>query len=90
MVATQKVRTSIYLDKDIKDQAKALFKKFNITISEAMNLFLAQSVMEQGLPFQVKVPNEKTKKAMREVLNGETEPITFEEHLEEMKQCISN
>ncbi len=90
MTATQKVRTSIYLDQQTKEEAKELFKKFHISLSDAVNLFLSQSVIEQGLPFQVKLPNEETKKAMREVENGDTETITFEEHLAEMKQCIKN
>ena len=92
MVATQnqKIRTSVYLDKQLKDEAKELFKKFHMTLNEAFNMFLAQSVMEQAIPFQSRVPNEETRKAMQEVLNGETEPVTFEQHMEEMKQCIRN
>ena len=90
MVATQKVRTNIYLDQQTKDEAKELFKKFHISLSDAVNLFLSQAVLEQGLPFQVKIPNAKTIKAMKEVENGETETISLEEHLLEMKQCIKN
>ncbi len=90
MTASQKVRTNIYLDKDIKEQAKELFKKFHISLSDAVNLFLSQSVLEQGLPFQVKIPNAETIKAMQEVENGETETITFEQLKEEMKQCITH
>ena len=88
MVATQKVRTNIYLDQQTKDEAKELFKKFHISLSDAVNLFLSQAVLEQGLPFQVKIPNAKTIRAMKEVENGETETISLEEHLLEMKQCI--
>ena len=90
MVTTQKVRTNIYIDQHVKDQAKELFKKFHISLSEAVNLFLYQSVLEQDLPFQVKIPNAQTLKAMQEVENGETETISFEDHLLEMKQCIKN
>ena len=90
MVATQKVRTNIYLDQHTKTQAKELFKKFHISLSDAVNLFLSQSVLEQGLPFQVRIPNAETIKAMEEVENGETETISLEDHLLEMKQCIKN
>ena len=90
MVATknQKIRTSVYLDKQLKNEAKELFKKFHMTLNEAFNMFLAQSVMEQAIPFQSRVPNEETRKAMQEVLNGETEPVTFEQLKEDMKKCI--
>jgi len=67
MIATQKVRTNIYLDQETKIQAKELFKKFHISLSDAVNLFLSQSVLEQGLPFAVKIPNATTRKAMQEV-----------------------
>ena len=88
MVATQKVRTNIYLDQQTKIEAKELFKKFHISLSDAVNLFLSQSVLEQGLPFQVRIPNAETIKAMQQVENGETETISFEEHMLEMRQCI--
>jgi len=45
MIATQKVRTNIYLDQETKIQAKELFKKFHISLSDAVNLFLSQSVL---------------------------------------------
>jgi DNA-damage-inducible protein J len=90
-VARQKVRTNIYLDQDTKEQAKELFKKFHISLSDAVNLFLSQSVLEQGLPFQVKIPNAETIKAMQDVENGiGLEEVTFEQLKEDMKKCIVN
>jgi len=56
MVAEEKVRTSIYLDRSTKDKAKALFKKYHISLSDAVNIFLSQSVLQQGLPFEMKLP----------------------------------
>ena len=85
---TQKIRTSVYLDRQLKEDAKELFKKFHMTLNEAFNMFLAQSVMEQAIPFQSRVPNEETRKAIQEVLDGETEPVTFEQLKEDMKKCI--
>jgi len=90
MATTQKVGTNVYIDQYVKDQAKELFKKLHISLGDAINLFLYQSVLKQNLPFQVKIPNAQTLKAMQEVKNGETETISFEDHLLEMKQCIKN
>jgi DNA-damage-inducible protein J len=90
-ITRQKVRTNIYLDQDTKIQAKELFKKFHISLSDAVNLFLSQSVLEQGLPFQVKIPNAQTQKAMQDVRDGiGIEDITFEQLQEETKECIVN
>ena len=87
-IQNQKVRTSIYLDQQIKEEAKKLFKKFHLNLSEAINIFLTQSVLDQTLPFQLRIPNEETIKAIQEVENGETEEISFEELKEELKKCI--
>ena len=91
MVTTQKVRTNIYLDQQVKAEAKELFKKFHISLSDAVNLFLSQSVLEQGLPFQVKIPNAQTIKAIEDVENGiGLEEVTFEQLQQDMKKCIAN
>jgi len=65
-MATNKIRTNIYIDKDIKEQAQKLFSTFNISLSDAINLFLTQSVLNRGIPFEVKVPNKETQKAIKE------------------------
>lgn len=88
---TAKVRTNVYLDADIKTQAKEVFKKYGVSLSDAINIFLTQSVMEKGLPFEMKIPNDETKKAIEEAkANVNIEQIDYETHIEEMKKCISN
>ena len=84
-----KVRTNIYLDENIKIQAKELFDHFGMSLSDAINIFLAQSVYKRGLPFEVKLPNEITLKAMEEVKNGKTEKVTLGELKEDAKQCLT-
>ena len=58
MDAAQKVRTNVYLDRAVKDKAKELFKQYNLSLSDALNIFLSQSVLEQGMPFEVKLPKD--------------------------------
>jgi len=58
MQISQKIRTSIYLDEMTKLEAKKLFKKYNISLSDAVNMFLSQSVLEQGLPFEMRIPKD--------------------------------
>ena len=90
MTAT-KVRTNVYLDADIKTQAKEVFKRYGVSLSDAINIFLTQSVMEKGLPFEMKIPNDETKKAINDAKAGiDIEQIDYETHIEEMKKCISN
>ena len=68
-----------------------MFKKLHISLSDAINLFLTQSVLEQGLPFQVKIPNTETIKAIEDVENGiGLEEITLKQLKQNMKKCIVN
>ena len=76
----QKSRTNIYLDVNIKDQAKEIFNQYGLSLSQAVNIFLTQSVLNRGLPFNVKIPNDETLQAMKDVETGENyEDITLEE-----------
>jgi len=85
MVA-QKIRTNVYLDSDMKEQAKSIFKKYGVSLSDAINMFLTQSVMERGLPFEMKLPNDETIQAIEDARNGvNADTITLEELEEESK-----
>jgi DNA-damage-inducible protein J len=90
-MTSTKVRTNVYIDANIKIKAKELFKKYGVSLSDAINIFLAQSVLEKGLPFEVKIPNDETKKAIEDVqAHRNIEQVDYNTHIEEMKKCISN
>ena len=72
-------QTSIKVDPVAWDNAKEIFKEYNMTVSDAINLFLNRVRLERGLPFDVKIPNDKTLQAMRDVSTGENyEDVTLE------------
>lgn len=52
----------------IKSEAESIFESLGMTLTEAINVFLHKSVMEGGLPFDVRQPryNARTEAAMRE------------------------
>ena len=54
------------VDENVKKEAETLFKKMGLNMSTAMNLFLKKCILEQGIPFELKVPNKETLKAMQE------------------------
>lgn len=85
---TNKVRSNFYVDEKIKIQAKEIFGHLGMSLSDAINIFLAQSVYTRGLPFDVRLPNEITLQAMRDAENGETEKVTLDKLKEEAKQCL--
>lgn len=59
---------NIRIDPDIKEQAEQLFSQFGITITDAINMFLYQSLNYGGIPFELKTdkPNAVTLSAMKE------------------------
>jgi DNA-damage-inducible protein J len=58
----------IRIDPDIKREAEALYNDFGITVSDAVNIFLRQSLRVGGLPFEMRQPryNAETEAAMKE------------------------
>ncbi|BBM40101.1 RelB/DinJ family addiction module antitoxin [Leptotrichia shahii] len=58
------------VDENVKKEAETLFKKMGLNMSTAMNLFLKKCILEQGIPFELKVPNEETLKVLDEVEKG--------------------
>ena len=42
---------------EIKKQAEEVFSKLGISLSDAINMFLAQSAMNRGLPFRPEIPD---------------------------------
>ena len=62
--------TSIKLDPTVKQEAQEIFSQLGLTLGEAVNLFLNQVRLNKGLPFEVKIPNEETLKAMKDVQDG--------------------
>jgi len=56
----------IRVDDEMKNQADETLKAMGLSMSEAVRLFLHQVVVDQALPFAIKVPNAKTRQAMKE------------------------
>ncbi len=59
---------NIRIDPETKARSEQLFAKFGITLTDAVNIFLHQSLMVGGLPFEMKQPdyNNKTEAAIQE------------------------
>jgi len=70
VVANEKTRTNVYLDTAMKKKAQKIFKQYGMGLSDAFNIFLTQSVMEKGIPFQIKIPNDETAKVIQDARDG--------------------
>lgn len=47
---------NVRIDPETKASAEQLFSSFGITVTDAINIFLHKSLMEGGLPFEMKQP----------------------------------
>jgi DNA-damage-inducible protein J len=56
----------IRVDNEIKAQATETLAAMGLSVSEAVRLFLVRVVADQALPFELKVPNARTRRAMAE------------------------
>jgi DNA-damage-inducible protein J len=60
----------VRLDKKTKSQAQKVFKVLDISMSEAIKLFLRQVALQNGIPFEIKIPNALTDRVLRESEEG--------------------
>lgn len=69
---------NIRTDKDIKDQAEAIFNELGLNMTTAVNIFLRTAIREHGIPFELKleVPNETTAAAIEEGRRLMADPST--------------
>lgn len=58
MSKTATIQTRV--DPAVKKQAQVILHKLNISMSEAISMYLAQITLHRGIPFELKIPNERT------------------------------
>jgi antitoxin component of RelBE/YafQ-DinJ toxin-antitoxin module len=83
MVSVRKEKTNLYLNKDLKEQAKEKLSKYGLTLSSFTNLMLAKFLKND---LDLLLPNE-TKQVFEDFdnkRNFET-PMSFEEFIKELK-----
>lgn len=79
---------NVRVDEEVKKQASELFADLGIDLSAAINMFLRQAIMRDGLPFAVtrEIPNEETRAALEEAekIKAGTEPAKVYSDLGEL------
>lgn len=53
------------IEPKLKIRAEMILRKVGLTSAEAVRLFYMQVCLSNGLPFEVKIPNKQTIKAMQ-------------------------
>ena len=83
-------QTSIKVDPIAWDIAKEIFKEYNMSVSEAINIFLNKVRLEGGLPFEIKVPSEKLLKSIKEIESGEVVKYRSQDPIAEMMKDLKS
>ena len=76
------------IDPALKHDAEEILHKLGLNTSQAINAFYAQIVHVRGIPFELKLPNEDTLSAMKELDSGKTK--TYESMKLEVAKYFSN
>ena len=71
---------NICVNDEVKKEAETIFKSLGLNMSVAMNLFIKKCINENGIPFDLKLPNNETIEALEEtnkILNGDIERKSY-------------
>ena len=55
---------------ELKTEVEVIFKELGLSVTEAINLFFTQVKLHRGLPFEVKIPNDITRKTFEDTDSG--------------------
>ena len=86
MTMSKTEQVNVRIEPEVKKAAEAVFGKLGLTPSQAVKLFYRQAALQQGLPFELRIPNRETLAAMRELEEGKSirRFDRFEDYMEEL------
>lgn len=59
------------MEPDLKNKAEQIFRKLGLTTTQALTLFYKQVELRNGLPFDVAIPNETTRRTFADTDSGQ-------------------
>ena len=83
------VNVTLRVDRELKEQADALFEDMGLSLNTACRMFLKRAVEEQRIPFEVRRPDRKTRKAIADAEQGKDVSKSFdtvEDLMEDLKE----
>ena len=75
------------VDESLKTDAENILKEIGLNTSQAINIFLKKVVAEHGIPFDLKVPSERLKTAMKEAKQNEG---SFHHNIDDMMKDLKS
>ena len=68
MAKTATIQTRV--DPEIKQRAQKILNTLNISMSEAISMYLSQITLHEGIPFEIKIPNRITAQTLKKSEDG--------------------
>jgi len=74
------------VDRNLKVRAEKVLRRIGVSTTDVVTMLLHQIVLRKGVPFEVRVPNEETRRSMAELERGGGEKFdgTAEELVEKV------
>jgi DNA-damage-inducible protein J len=84
MSKTANIQTRV--NPELKKKAQEILNALNLSMSEAISLFLTQVTLHRGIPFKIKIPNDLTLKTLKNIEEGKDlkEVSSIDELFEEL------
>ena len=78
----------IRIEPSVKQRAEKTLNDLGLSITEAINVFLNQVILNEGIPFEIKKPkyNKETLQVIEDIKNGKNLSKTFESVNEMFKE----
>ena len=81
----KKARVEARVDLKLKNEVISVLRKLNMSESEAIRVYFRQIALTKGIPFEIKIPNKETLKALDEVKSGKLREFNnFDEYLKDI------
>ncbi len=81
MGTTKTATARALIDPEIKEQAETILKTMGLSVSKSFELFYRQVIAQQGIPFELQVPDEKTMKAIKRSRAGKGKTFSSPDEL---------
>ena len=75
------------MEPELKNRAKQVISALGLTEAAAISLFYAQIVHQDGIPFEVKIPNAQTRAALAEDMSNAP---TFDMVEDMLDDCLND
>jgi DNA-damage-inducible protein J len=77
---------NVRLDINLKDKFEEVLNSLGITTSQSISMFVNQVILNNGIPFDIKIPNKKTQKAMKNINTNKS--LNTADNIDDLKKKL--